>query len=141
MYSRILMSRQSYGLDVKLQYTSNYVDLICILIRVILVLLYLVFPSPVMDFLRVGQQMLLNQQRKTFVVFMLEVFETICQCARILPHSECVVSVRCVCVCKRLWGVMIQAPAYLQVVLPDPTLSPCSLCLQATVLLTNVKTC
>lgn len=46
--------------------------------------------------------MLLNQQRKTFVVFMLEVFENICQCARILPGmSYHIVSVLWV------WGVYV----------------------------------
>lgn len=108
------MSRQSYGLDVKLQYTSNYVDLICILITgntgslsSISITCYGLFKSWIVDVTESAEENFCG------VLLMLEVFETICQCARILPHSECVVSVRCVCVCKRLWGVMIQAPAYL----------------------------
>ena len=64
--------------------------------------------------------MFLNQQRKTFMVYCVNVrsiWDHLSMCKDTtwyeLAHSECAVSVRCVCMCKRLWGVMIQAPAYL----------------------------
>ena len=96
-YEKILMARQSYGFDVKLQYTSNYVDLICIL-------------DSRCYWISRGKLL-------WWTVNVRSIWDHLSKCKDTtwheLAHSVCAVSVRCVCVCKRLWGVMIQAPAYL----------------------------